>query len=148
MTWFLVNTDETKEYISKHDPSPEGEKTVWVIHPPSPYKAARMTAEHASADGVDISDLDPDSGDFASEYIKRALKTQPVRLVDNAYDWCLIGLSEIRPHGEEPITEITRDFLEMVPHDVIREIGDEIAKLSQVDQELEGNSDSPSESKH
>lgn len=136
MTWFLVETTDTAEFVSKHDPDKDN-PTKWVIHPPEPYAAARLTAQQANK--VDVDDLDPNAENFSAEYLKRAMKMAPEVSVDSAYEWTLLGLSEIRPHGEDPITEITMDLLRNVHHAIIKELGDKIANMAGVDQETEKN---------
>ena len=152
--WFLVEVDDVHEFVSQYDPD-KSNPVKFVIHPPEPYASAHLVAVQASEGGVDISDLDPESATFTAEYIKRAMKVNPIKMVDDPYPWVLLGLSEIRPPRPKgkgkalpPIVDITEEYLKTrVRHEIVRELADKIAALSQVDMVTEGNSVPPSESR-
>ena len=150
--WFLVEVDDQQEFVSQYDPD-KSNPVKFIIHPPEPYASAHLVAVQASEGGVDISDLDPEAPTFTAEYVKRAMKVNPIKMVDDPYPWVLLGLSEIRPPRPKkgkaaPIVDITEEYLKTrVRHEIVRELADKIAALSQVDTVTEGNSESPSESK-
>jgi hypothetical protein len=146
MTWFLVDVASTRDYVSRHDPDP-AHPTVWVLHPPEPYRAAVLQKRAVANIEADLDGLDPGSPDFAARYATRARDRDPEESVRIEYGWILAGLSCVRsPDGAvvEAAT-ITEDWLRRrLAPEVAREIADRVREMASVSAELEGNSGSPS----
>jgi hypothetical protein len=146
MAWFLVETADERDFVSKYDPDPK-HPTKWILHPPEPYLAAKIVARKGANFDVDLSDVDPDSEEFIVEFMKRRKIKDPVLPMDLHYEWCLLGLSKIKPPKGKAITTIDLDLLHRVPHDIVMELANEIEGMATVDAVTEKNSGSPSDSK-
>jgi len=141
MVPFLVNVDDTQEFISEYSSG------RWVIHPPEPYLAAKLTAKQMANVSVDMTGVDPESKDYTAEFIKRSTLKDPDLPTDIQYEWVMIGLTEIIGPDGESITDFDLDFLrKRVPFEAIRDIANAIAGLATVDAVTEKNFGSPSAS--
>jgi len=139
---FLVNVDDTHEYVSDYSTA------KWIIHPPEPYKAAKLNARQMANVSVDMVGVDPDSPDYTAEFIKRSTLKDPDLPTDIQYEWVMLGLSEIVGPDGESIDDFDLDFLhKRVPFEAIRDVANEIAGLATVDAVTEKNLGSPSASK-